>query len=170
MKKVIITMFIAFCAVASFAQGRFSVGAEVALPMGDFGDVVGPGFGGSVRYESPINTNLSWMATAGFNAFGEKDDSGVTVTSIPVLGGLKYYFTESFTGFYAGAEIGVAFNAFKVDALDIDESSTDFAFGPQLGYHLGSIDISARYFIMSADGEEANSLGLRLAYVFGGGK
>ncbi len=161
-------MFIAFCAVASFAQGRFSVGAELALPMGDFGDVAGMGFGGSVRYEAPINSNLSWMATAGFLTFGEKDESTVTVTSIPVLGGLKYYFTESFTGFYGGVEAGVAFNSVKVDAFDYDGSSTDFAFGPQLGYHLGAIDISARYFITKTDEEDTNSVGFRIAYVFGG--
>src|SRR5689334_6505370 len=141
MKKTIVTLVaLFFVTVGSFAQGRFSVGAELALPQGDLGDVAGTGFGGSVRYESPINENLSWMGTVGFLTFGEKDDSGVKVSMIPVLAGVKYYFTESFGGFYAGAELGLSFNKVTVDAVDYDESSSDFGFAPQIGYHLGNID------------------------------
>lgn len=173
MKKILLTIAAITCiSLASFSQGRFSVGGELALPVGDWDEFLGLGFGGSVRYESAINDNINWMGTAGFLSFGEKDDSGVTVTMIPVFGGVKYYFTESFGGFYGGAELGVSFNKIKVDLGSLgsgEESSTDFGFAPQVGYHLGSIDISARYLIISVDGEDANSLGFRIAYVFGGG-
>jgi hypothetical protein len=168
MKKVLLTVAAIACiSVASFSQGRFSIGAELALPVGDWDEAIGLGFGGSVRYEAPINENLSWMGTGGFLSFGEKDDSGLKATMIPVLGGIKYYFTESFNGFYAGAELGVSFNKVKYDIPGFgsgEESSTDFAFGPQVGYHVGPLDISARYFLV----EDANSLGFRVAYVLGG--
>ena len=161
---------IAFGATASYAQGRFSVGAELALPQGDLGDFVGMGFGGSVRYEAPINDNLSWMGTVGFLTFGEKDNSTVKASMIPVLAGAKYYFTESSNGFYAGAELGLVFASSKYEILGEEEkeSSSEFAFGPQIGYHLANIDISARYLIMKIEDGDANSIGFRVAYVFGG--
>lgn len=172
MKKIFFTIAAITCiSLASFSQGRFSIGAELALPMGDWDEALGIGFGGSVRYESAINDNINWMGTAGFLTFGEKDDSGATVTQIPIFGGAKYYFTESFSGFYAGAELGVSFNKVKVDlgsSGEFEDSSTDFGFAPQVGYHLGSFDISARYLIMQTADEDTNSIGFRIAYVLGG--
>lgn len=148
------------------AQGRFSVGPEIALPMGDFGDVSGLGIGGTVRYEAPINDNLSWMGTAGYIGFAEKDDLGVKVSIIPIQAGLKYYFTESFSGFYAGAELGANIVKAKVDFLgeSFSDSETKFGFAPQIGYHLSVIDISARYQIIA----DSDYVGFRIAYVFGG--
>lgn len=165
--KSVVLMTFALCtfvAVSSMAQGRFSVGAELALPQGDWNDFIGTGFGASVRYEAPINDNLSWMGTAGFLTFGEKDDSGLKATIIPINAGLKYYFNgESFAGFYGGAELGLNFASFKVDGGESD-SESEFGFAPQIGYHLPNIDISLRYAIIS----DADYLGLRVAYVFGG--
>lgn len=163
------------------AQGRISVGAELALPQGDWNDFIATGFGATVRYEAPINDNISWMGTAGFLAFGEKDDSGAKATVIPVNAGAKYYFNgESFTGFYGGAELGLNFATVKVesevpvgfdpdtfepiyDSREVKDSETKFGFAPQIGYHLPSIDISLRYAII----EDMNYLGFRVAYVLG---
>lgn len=167
MKKTIVTIVaLFFVAAGSFAQGRFSVGPELLLPQGDWSDGVGMGIGGSLRYERPINDNLSWMATVGYISFAEKDDSGVKFSMIPVLGGAKYYFTESFNGFYVGAEAGFVSAKAKVEFLGQSVSATDteFGFGPQVGYHISVLDISARYLMVS----DANSIGIRVAYVFGG--
>ncbi|TXI71621.1 MAG: porin family protein [Cyclobacteriaceae bacterium] len=172
MKKVVLTMFVACCAVASFAQGRFSVGPEVALPMGDFADAVGLGIGGTVRYEAPISGNLNWTATAGFLSFMKETaetpfgDVETSATAIPIQGGIKYYFTESFNGFYAAGELGVHLYKVKAELAgeSDDASETEFSFAPGVGYHLGSIDIAARYQI-AGDGDY---LGFRIAYVFGG--
>jgi hypothetical protein len=151
-----------FSVASSFAQGRFSIGANLALPQGDISDYYGIGFGADVRYESPINDNLSWMATAGYLAFGEKDDSGVKLSVIPINAGLKYYFTESFNGFYAGAELGFNIAKAKFDGGSVSE--TEFGFAPQIGYHLANFDFALRYAII----DNADFVGLRAAYVFGG--
>ncbi|MBT1701863.1 outer membrane beta-barrel protein [Chryseosolibacter indicus] len=162
MKKVLLSI-IAVVAItsASFAQGRASLGLELNLPMGDFGDVVGLGIGGTVRYEGKINENLNWLGTAGYVSFLEKDDSGFTASIIPIQGGVKYYFNESFNGFYGGAELGAHIVSAKFG--DESDSETKFGFAPSVGYHLGNIDISARYQIIS----DADFVGFRLAYVFG---
>ena len=166
MKKLVLSIF-AVCAisVASFAQGRFSAGLELGFPMGDFADLSGMGIGISGRYEAGINENLNWMGTIGYLSFAEKDDIGAKVSIIPIQAGLKYYFTESFNGFYAGAELG--FNMVKVeidnDFFEGSESETEFGFAPTIGYHLGNLDFGARYQIIN----DADFFGIRAAYVFG---
>src|SRR5436190_330391 len=98
-------------------NGRFSIGAELGLPMGTFGDGSNIGFGGSLRYEMPMGDNLALMGTVGYLMFGGKDvTTGVpgfleyTTSSkmslIPIQVGAKYYFTEQQDGFYALAQIG----------------------------------------------------------------
>jgi len=174
MKKLVLMLALTAASVSfASAQGRFSVGPEVAIPMSDFGDLVGVGIGGSLRYEAPINENLSWMGTVGFISFGKKSfDDGFggeydfSATIIPIQAGLKYYFTESFSGFYAGAELGANLVKGKAsgDGVSVSDSETKFGFAPQVGYHLSVIDISARYQIIS----DSNYLGFRIAYVFGG--
>lgn len=161
-----------FSVASSFAQGRFSIGAELALPSGDFGDAVGTGFGASVRYEAPINENLSWMGTVGFITFGKEEIGGVDYTAsiIPINAGIKYYFTESFNGFYAGAELGLNIVKSKAEGeffgqkINDSNSETEFGFAPQVGYHLAKFDFAVRYAIVS----DADYIGLRAAYVFGG--
>jgi hypothetical protein len=167
MKKLVVMMALIAASVSfASAQGRFSVGAELGLPMGDFGDISGLGIGGTVRYESAINENLNWMGTAGYISFAEKDDYGVKVSIIPIQAGLKYYFNESFNGFYGGAQIGFNIVKAKTDFLgeSVSASDTEFGFAPEIGYHLSVIDISARYQVIS----DADYVGFRIAYVFGG--
>jgi hypothetical protein len=163
-KSILVLTFalVAFSVGSSFAQGRFSIGADLAFPQGDIGDAVGIGFGVDARYEAPINDNLSWMATAGFLTFGEKDDSGLKLSIIPINAGLKYYFTESFNGFYAGAELGFNIAKVKIDGGGSD-SETKFGFAPQIGYHLANFDFALRYAII----DDADFVGIRAAYVFG---
>lgn len=166
------TLFLASCTVLAFSQGRFSVGPELALPMGDFGDVVGIGLGGTVRYEAPIADKLNWTVTAGFLSFMEKTEDTplgevkASATGIPIQGGVKYYVTESFNGFYVAGELGVHLYKVKSEILGEkdDSSETEFSLAPGIGYHLGNIDIAARYQI-AGDGDY---VGFRIAYVFGG--
>lgn len=166
MKKSLFTIFAIACiSFATLAQGRWSVGAELALPAGDWEDFVSTGFGASARYERPINDNLSWMATAGVLVFSGKDFySSISWIQVPVHGGIKYYFSESFNGFYAGAELGfTSVSASSTDSFS-SVSETKLSYAPLVGYHLGKIDIGAKYQLV--DG--ADYIGFRVAYVFGG--
>ncbi len=159
-------------ASSSFAQGRFSIGANLGLPMGSFGDGVNTGFGGTVAYEAPINDKLNWTGTAGYLTFSVKGStSGASASTnlIPILGGVKYYMTESFNGFYVSGQLGLTIASISYDLTSVGlgtgtNSETDFTIAPGVGYHLASIDIGASYQIIS----NANYVGLRVAYVFGG--
>ncbi|HEX2617713.1 MAG TPA: outer membrane beta-barrel protein [Flavobacteriales bacterium] len=176
--------------MAMAQENRFSLGAELALPMGDFGDAVGTGFGVTLGYEIPVGDNLGVMAQAGWMTFSGKDIDlgpfgtieGPSFTAIPIQVGAKYYFTDNQEGFYAGLLTGV--HLFTPEEGD---GTTDFGVAPLLGYIIGeNIDISLRYQmlfhkeeievidpftgnVLASESESTTNsyLGLRIAYMFG---
>jgi hypothetical protein len=183
--KVVATAAIVLLSMTSFAQnGRFSVGAELGLPMGTFGDAASIGIGGSLRYEMPMGDNLGLMLTAGYMSFSGKTVAGFDLpneTMIPIQVGAKYYFTEQQDGFYGAVELGVHSTSVTIPAYagitvggvtygaypESKVTSTDFSYAPGVGYALANVDIGLRYQIISSTGGSSSYLGVRLAYVFG---
>lgn len=175
MKKLFLSIalvigLVSASSVAFSQEGRFSVGAELAIPMGDFGDAVGIGFGGSLRYEAPVGDNLGITGTAGYLSFSGKN-GGESTYMIPVQAGLKYYFTEQQMGFYGHVMAGLHFyKSYEIDLVNftIEETTTSaFSYAPEIGYHLDNIDFGLRYQFVSTEGSTTSYLGLRVAYVFG---
>jgi hypothetical protein len=185
--KLTLAVAMVFISTGLFAQnGRFSLGAEIGLPMGDFGDAASAGFGGSLRYEMPMGDNLALTATAGYLMFSGKDQEilgveieGADWSMIPIQVGAKYYFMEQQEGFYAQVELGVHAMTVKtpsysttifgipVTVPESSASSTELSYAPALGYHMANIDIGVRYQMIATEGSSTSYLGLRLAYVFG---
>jgi hypothetical protein len=167
------------------AQGRFSAGAELAMPMGDFADLAGFGFGASLGYELPVTDNIGITANAGYLMFGKKTmEVGPLKTEyqysmIPIQLGGKYYFGETMEGIYLGAQVGVHMLMFKfkteaysmggitIPAVSESDSKTKLSYAPVVGYHLANIDLSARYQMVATEGSTTSFIGLRIAYVFG---
>jgi hypothetical protein len=161
-KNYWVALILSFCTVTgAFAQ--FSVGAELALPMGTFGDAYNLGFGGSAAYEASISDNLSWTGYFGFQTYSIKSTiaSSGSFTMIPVMGGIKYYFTESGKGFYGEADLGIFFASASAGGASASESK--FGITPAVGYRTGNWDLGARFNLPS----NANNLAFRVAYVFG---
>ncbi len=153
-------------ATSGFSQ--FSAGLEIGLPIGSFSDGSNVGFGGSVRYDGAIQDKLNWTATGGFLSFGVKDlgyGSSGSTTMIPIMGGVKYYFTETNKGLYAGADLGLVFASLSVSTGfgNFSTSETKFGFTPGIGYRMGQFDFAARFNLVS----DLNYMGIRAAYVFG---
>ncbi|MEO5569694.1 MAG: outer membrane beta-barrel protein [Bacteroidia bacterium] len=146
-------------------NGRFSVGAELGLPLGNFGDGSGLGFGGTLRYELPLGDKLGLTGTVGYISFsGKSFDPGFGLPSIkgeslamiPVQLGLKYYFMEAQNGFYAMAQIGVHIASVDQSSIDANgnltttsKSKTYLSYAPELGYHLANLDFGLRYQLFS---------------------
>lgn len=182
MKKSLIVIFALLFAVTVNAQNiNLSVGGELAMPMGAFGDAAGIGFGGTVRGEYPINDQLVGIADVGYLMWGgETIDLGsfgkitTDYSAIPIQVGAKYYFDK---GFYALAQVGL--HMFTFDATSkitffgsTTESSTStseskFGAGVGAGYELplggGALDINVKYQLVSDD---LSYLGARVAYKF----
>ena len=168
---------------------RFSIGAEAAIPVGDFADAVNTGYGGSLRCEFPVGTsNLGLMITAGYLSFAGKDieigtfhHSGYSQGLIPIQVGGRYYFNAPQDGFYVQVELGVHMNSYTAytysgSPLELHTSTktnTNFSYGPSIGYQFANVDLGVKYQLISsgkdAAGETVNNsyVGIRLAYVFG---
>ena len=169
-------------------NGRFSVGAELGLPMGTFGDGYGLGIGGSLRYEYPIGDNMGIGLTAGYITFSGKTVSGYkgpSFSMIPAQAFFKYYFQEQQKGFYGMVDLGIHHSSVKIAAITYVDpftgqtvelypaqtvSATDLSYAPEIGYHLDNIDLGLRYQIVSSTGSTTSYLGVRIAYVFGSAK
>jgi len=187
MKKVLVTIVALFLFVGiSQAQNKMylNIGGNVALPMGNFGDVAGTGFGGTAQFEMQFTPQLLGTATAGYITWGGKDFSTLgtkysyTYSAIPILVGVKYFFMPS-GGFYGHGQLGLYMFSWDFEAPTYtiggvtyggkqSESSSEFtfAFGP--GYELPlspklNLDLSAAYIVIS----DLGHIGIRAGVKFG---
>lgn len=165
--KLVFTSLFVLAVAPAFSQ--FSGGVDLGLPSGTpFSTVSSVGFGLSLRYEAPISgvDKLNWTATAGFISFAGKSYnlgggfSGTynSITAIPLMGGVKYYFQEANSGFYVAADLGL----YLLSGGGASENR--FGIAPGIGYRLEKWDFTARLNTPS----DFNYLGFRAAYIFGG--
>ena len=171
MKKVLLLLTV-LCglSISSFAQssnerGKFSIGFEAGLPLGDVKTSSNLVIGGSLKYDHPIAENTFLTGSVGYNKFlmkSEFKDAGLSFYAIPVKVGIKYFFAPSF---YGEGQLGAAFATAKVEGLG-SGSTTAFAYSPGIGYVLGGgIDLGVRYEGWSKDGT-TSQVSARLAYSF----
>jgi len=165
MKKVLLALFIlGATAFSSFAQskdgGKFSIGFEAGLPVGNVNNAFGSVFGGSLKYELPIAESTFFTLSAGYNSFQPKglykDFGGSAFGAIPLKAGIKYYLEQ---GFFAEGQVGAAFYTGDADG-------TAFVYSPGIGYTFaGGFEAGVRYEGWSKNGT-IGQVGLRLAYRF----
>lgn len=176
MKKLLIVILALVCFTGiSEAQkkGNFiSGGVEVALPQGDFGDVFSMGFGATAAFELVFSKQLHGIATAGYIMWSpdeEPANTEITFNSIPILGGVKYYFDKK-GGFYVLGQAGFYFSSSTIEVGGVevfDDSGSDFAIRAGGGYELplgkkAVLDLSAFYVMI----EDGNNIGVRAAAKF----
>ncbi len=172
-------------AFSASAQGKMGVsaGAELALPMGDFSDNSGFGFGGSAMFHyNLIKERLDLTGSVGYLLFSGKklsaEDPGFisvdvktpAVTVIPIRIGADYRIFKNL-GLYAGLDLGVsvfsiASTSVTIDVpligrttIDVEGSTTGlFSLAPRIGYKLpvgnNELDLSLRYDLMLGFKEE----------------
>jgi hypothetical protein len=171
MKKVLLTLAVlGGVAFGTFAQsksndvGKFSIGVEAGIPVGDVSNGYNFVIGGSLKYEQPIATDLAFTLSAGYSSFMGKtvDLGGASVKFpnagfIPVKAGIKYHFAEAF---YGEAQLGASFSTES-------GGKAGFAYSPGIGYNLGGgIDLGVRYEGWSYSGGTTSQVAARLAYSF----
>jgi hypothetical protein len=162
-----------------------SVGPDVLIPMGTFGDGYSIGFGGSVRGQYDVSPMASVGVTIGYFTWSGKDVNGFT---LPNFKGLpfrvfgKYYFMPTGgTRVYGIAELGLFFGSVGDVTQTVPGfgtitvsggSSTDFNYAPGVGVELplgsGStkLDVSIRYDGIATSGSSSGSLGARVGINF----
>jgi hypothetical protein len=171
MKKFLLTsaLFI-FVALKSFAQttastnggGKFSIGIEAGVPVGDASDGFNAVIGGSVKYELPMAAKTYFTLSAGYSAFLTKGDlTAIGVPSsfgfVPLKAGIKYYSSD---GFFLEGQAGIVFST-------EEGGGSAFVYAPGIGYTFnGGFEMGVRYEGWPKDGGTTSQIGLRLAYRF----
>lgn len=162
MKKVLLaTLLFVGVASTSFAQdgGKFSVGVEAGLPVGDISKAYNFVIGGSLKYDLPIADATAFTITAGYSSFQGKTILGTKIPAagfVPVKAGIKYFLAESF---YGEAQVGAAFSTQS-------GGGTAFAYSPGIGYKFSDVvDLGVRYEAWSKNGT-VGQIGARLGFSF----
>ena len=166
MKKILLTLAVLGGVVfSSFAQsksdggGKFSIGLEAGLPVGNASNFYNFVIGGSLKYAQPIATDVAFTISAGYSSFMGKTISGSKIQAagfVPVKAGIKYNFVESF---YGEAQLGAAF-------ATQSGGGTAFVYAPGVGYNFGGgVDLGVRYEGWAHSGT-VSQVAARLAYSF----
>lgn len=179
----------ATCLLAAGLQAQdsgFNAGLDVALPIGDFGDLFSVGFGPTVGYDKEAGDQGLLGLDASFLFMSAKEDFITKGKTLSLLGHYKYFFGGDVReGAYAMGNIGWASVSYSFElstpllTVSSDESLGGLSYGIGLGYYVSErIDVALRYqgIRATADGDatassgEASStlgmVGLRLAYGF----
>lgn len=141
-----------------YAQGIIS------LPVGNFGDIAGTGFGGGLGMNVPYSELMSFRAEAGYLMYGKKDFGLVeySMAMIPIVA-LAQYRMKVEDPYYllGGAGITIVKSSFDTPPVEylgvtiseggsFDESSSEFTLTVGGGYDVNEqLAIEGRYHIIS---------------------
>jgi len=120
----------------TFSQSKFNIGASfnVNIPVGGFNDIAKTGIGGSILGEYVFSEKISAAISGSFNTYNSTIPNfavggstyDISLTSIPVMAGVKYYFQQNLFGII---EAGVNFIKASAEVSDIfskEKLSTDY--------------------------------------------
>ncbi|HKZ65003.1 MAG TPA: hypothetical protein VJ111_01540 [Chitinophagaceae bacterium] len=148
MKKVFLAICIVAISATGFAQkgnNQIGVGADLGIPIGDFGDAFKTGFGGYAKGLFGIGEAGQITFTTGYSAFkakGSSSEESVTANIIPLLAGYRH----NFSGFYAEPQIGYnIFGAKYKGTISGSDSEGGFAWAVGFGYVISDVDFGVRY-------------------------
>ena len=177
-KKHFIPLLFILISSLTFSQNGFNTGASfnIGFPTVSFNEIANTGVGGSLIGEYKFNQKIS--ATLSFSYQNYPGDFtqfaiqgkvvNVSLNSIPILGGLRYYFSN---GFFGMLETGMHFFRATADVSDLysnEKLSTDyelkFGGGIGAGYRYRLADASVLEFssIYQIVEDDFNSVVLRL--------
>lgn len=177
MKKILaafsLILFFSLPTKAQKGTTLFSLGGDVAILTGDFGDFFNVGPGPRAKLLFGVTTAGYISATTGINFFSAKSefiDQGESLTFriIPILVG----YHHNFNNFFIEPQIGFGVYAATAKANGLTESTSTNAFtwAAGFGYLKNNIEVGLRYQGAEKDGESFSLFGINVGYVFNLGK
>lgn len=164
-------------APAEAAQPKIGAQGVFALPLGDFSDISGVGFGAllTLDYGLTEDGKLQLTGRLGYvhmtgkeidTGFGKFD--GPSYGLIPVYAGAKFFFVP---GLYAGAELGLTvFSTAEQEVAGVTvEGDTEIKIGGTVGVGYMFKDFDTRAFLWLpslGDGADIMALGISVGYRF----
>ena len=175
MKKYLV-LFVLLAAVAVPAvaqQGAMAVGGglNLGLPLGDFGNSAGFGFGFIARFQYSLDEQLALAGSLGYISFSEKNT--ISSSALPILASARYYFTPGDGRVYGQADLGltsisqdvsISFGGFG--SVSGTASTTNFSLGFGGGYEMPladqwKLDLGLGYNIVLASGGSLSYIGIK---------
>lgn len=177
MKKylLIVTAFIFMSSMTYAQKGRItaSLGADVALPLGDFGEYSKIGFGGTGKGHYGISDQGDITLTLGYLSFGSKgsnDFMSIKTGMVPIMPGYRHKFDS----FYLEPQLGLMSLKTKVKSSILDDygfgsfgsagSASYFSYALGGGIMLDRLDLGVRFQGVSSGGS-LHFIGARIGYV-----
>jgi hypothetical protein len=157
--KKILTLILSI-AITTSSFSQISAGVEISPSVKTLG------FGGSLRYDRPLQGKLSLTGSIAYLSFHNFAyvNFAASHSLVSFSAGVKYYFLESRKGLYAAADLSTNYisgNSAFYDFLRLRDSQIGFS--PGIGYRTNRWDFTGRFNVVY----DADYLSLRAAYVFG---
>lgn len=200
MKKTAVILAVAVICLtgAAFAQTNpdapdgTSIGVEAQgmLPMGDFADQNAFGVGGTVYIQHGIAPQFSLTGRTGFLFFGGEEiaystilatgTQTIDVTMIPILAGVKYFFSQGDMRPYGALEAGIFIASGSgeytpaggtASSIELD-SETDVALAPSFGMQFRAgdnmvVDARANFTNLFTEGSSTNWVTFGIGFEWG---
>ena len=166
MKKILTALFLVATAFSANAQSgknvKFSLGAELGVPTGNLNTIYSVAVGATAQADIKIDTDAALTFNTGIIQFVGKHIPNTNTntkfrsqTFIPLLVGVKYYFTQMV---YGSAQLGTSVTPSSAMRGSI------FTYIPGIGFKFDErIDLLVKYTGYSDDG---GAFGVRLGYTF----
>ncbi|MET0466210.1 MAG: hypothetical protein ABW007_23830 [Chitinophagaceae bacterium] len=173
MKRLFLSIVITIITLTAKAQkGNNSIGfgADVGIPLGEFGDICTVGFGGYAKGLLGVGNAGQISLTSGYTVFNLKSDLrqmiGVDKSSvriIPVLLGYRH----NMKGVYVEPQLGLAIFSAKASVGNVSATNSEsaFAWGFGGGYAWqNGIDLGVNFSGAAKDGSSDSWISFRLGY------
>ncbi|WP_322550297.1 hypothetical protein [Flavobacterium psychraquaticum] len=142
---------------ANAQEGKFKVGANVGLPMGDIKDSYSFTIGLDAAYTWAISDKFDAGVGAGYGLYMGKEDFIEDASFVPVYGTAQYLITDSI---FLGADLGYAVG------IAPSENDGGFYYQPKVGFQVSEFSVYAGYKGISVEGGTFSSLNLGFNYRF----
>jgi hypothetical protein len=168
--SVILFLTIILLPVSVLAQGEpgfmkhsLGVTGELSVPVGDFSEWAGIGYGGMVKYQYGVDGKTAATFSAGYLVWSKKD-LGAAGTIQPkafeIMGGGKFYFAPDFFGSIEGGLYFLSYDRTGTTFI-VEATATRFMMPVGVGWQKNGFEIGARYYIFNI---EANNFSFTLGY------
>ena len=149
------------------SDGRaISISPRVALPVGDFGDLVGTGFGGAVTMTKEVKGKPGRVGLV-YLTFPEGDDNilgiATSATAMGAFAGYKYVFGTSAFRLFGKLDTTAYIISQEATVFEttVDDSEFKVKATPGIGVQTGSIAVEVDYDIAG------DWMGINLYYSLG---
>jgi hypothetical protein len=162
----------------TFRAWSFTLGADGALPFGDWAENTPYGYGGSALLSYALGKKMDVIGQYGIVSFAiDPAASDVFKESLlrPAQIGVKAYFAQREKGLFAFAQYGsYQFTTERYDATtELTTTYNDVfdGFTVGIGYQINKdVDVSAKYTTLGTPVQNSNYVGVRVAYRLFGSK